>query len=229
MAGNAIRAVAKYLYDNNINGVKDRSDESAPTATLTIDTASGVKKLTLYKLNGKVSSVTVDMGCPQFTAESLPTTLKPVDMKSGDSMPAKAIVNVPLTVAGTRYDVTCLSVGTPHCVVFCGFVDKVDLETVGPQFENNAAFPNRTNTEFVRVVGRNELKMRTWERGNGETPACGTGACAAAIAAVLNGYCPMNENITVKVRGGTLVVKYTGDTVYLTGQSDLTYEGDIEI
>ncbi len=229
MAGNAIRAVAKYLYDNNINGVKDKSDESAPTAKLTIDTASGIKKLTLYKLNGKVSSVTVDMGCPQFTAESLPTTLKPVDMKGGASMPAKAIVNVPLTVAGTGYDVTCLSVGTPHCVVFCGFVDKVDLETVGPQFENNEAFPNRTNTEFVRVVGRNELKMRTWERGNGETPACGTGACAAAIAAVLNGYCPMNENITVKVRGGTLVVKYTGDTVYLTGQSDLTYEGDIEI
>jgi len=229
MAGNAIRAVAKYLYDNNINGIKDKSDQNAPTAKLAIDTASGIKKLTLYKLNGKVSSVTVDMGCPQFTAESLPTTLKPVDMKSGDKMPAQAIVNVPLTVGGQKYDVTCLSVGTPHCVVFCGFVDKVNLAEVGPLFENNEVFPNRTNTEFVRVVGRNELKMRTWERGNGETPACGTGACAAAIAAVLNGYCPMNENITVKVRGGSLVVKYTGDTVYLTGQSDLTYEGDIEI
>ena len=229
MAGNAIRAVAKYLYDNNINGVKDKSDQSAPTAKLTIDTASGIKKLTLYKLNGKVSSVTVDMGCPLFTAESLPTTLKSVDMKSGDKMPAQAIVNVPLMIGGQKYDVTCLSVGTPHCVVFCGFVDKVNLAEVGPLFENNEVFPNRTNTEFVRVVGRNELKMRTWERGNGETPACGTGACAAAIAAVLNGYCPMNENITVKVRGGTLVVKYTGDTVYLTGQSDLTYEGDIEI
>jgi len=229
MAGNAIRAVAKYLYDNNVNGVKEQSDESAPTATLTIDTASGIKKLTLYKLNGKVSSVTVDMGCPQFTADSIPTTLAPVVVPGGPGMPEKAIVNVPLNIGGTGYDVTCLSVGTPHCVVFCGFVDKVDLATVGPLFENNEAFPNRTNTEFVRVVGRNELKMRTWERGNGETPACGTGACAAAIAAVLNGFCPMNENITVKVRGGSLVVKYTGDTVYLTGQSDLTYEGDIEI
>ena len=136
---------------------------------------------------------------------------------------------MPLTVDGTKYDVTCLSVGTPHCVVFCGFVDKVDVEKIGPLFENNAAFPNRTNTEFVRVVGRNELKMRTWERGNGETPAGGTGACAAAIAAVLNGYCPMDENITVQVKGGTLIVKYTGDTVYLTGQSDTVYEGEIEI
>jgi carbamoyl-phosphate synthase large subunit len=229
MAGNAIRAVAKYLYDNNINGVKENSDKDSPTATLKIDTASGIKKLTLYKLNGKVTSVTVDMGQPLFTADSLPTTLKPVDVDASGKLPAKAIVNVPLVVSGTKYDVTCLSVGTPHCVVFCGFVDKVDVPTVGPRFENNEAFPNRTNTEFVRVVGRNELKMRTWERGNGETPACGTGACAAAIAAVLNGFCPMNENITVKVRGGTLIVKYTGDTVYLTGAAALVYEGDIEI
>src|SRR5574344_41897 len=229
MAGNAIRAVAKYRYDNNINGVKDKSDEQSPTATLKIDTASGVKTLTLYKLNGKVSSVTIDMGAPKFDSAPRPTTLKTVDVKGGEKLPAKAIVNVPLKVDGQKYDVTCLAVGNPHCVVFCGFVDKVDVAHVGPLFENNASFPNRTNTEFVRVVGRNELKMRTWERGNGETPACGTGAGAAAIAAVLNGYCPMNENITVKVRGGTLIVKYTGDTVYLTGESSLSYEGEIEI
>ncbi|MBP3710785.1 MAG: carbamoyl-phosphate synthase large subunit [Treponema sp.] len=234
MAGNAIRAVAKYLYDNNINNIKSKSKEHAPTGQLVIDTASGIKSLVLYKQNDNVSSVTVDMGKPQFTPESLPTTLAPVAVKAASgsrqqALPAKAIVNVPLKVAGKKYDVTCLSVGTPHCVVFCGFVDKVDVAHIGPQFENHAAFPNRTNTEFVRVVGRNELKMRTWERGNGETPACGTGACAAAIAAVLNGYCPMNENITVKVRGGTLIVKYTGDTVYLTGQVERTYEGSIEI
>ena len=232
LAGNAIRAVAKYLYDNNINGVKDRGDAASPTASLSIDTASGTKSLVLYKLDGKVSSVTVDMGRPLFDAASLPTTLSPVPTSRESlaaRLPRKAIVNVPLTVDGTKYDVTCLSVGTPHCVVFCGFVDKVDVEKIGPLFENNAVFPNRTNTEFVRVVGRNELKMRTWERGNGETPACGTGACAAAIAAVLNGYCPMDENITVQVRGGTLIVKYTGDTVYLTGQSDTVYEGEIEI
>lgn len=268
MAGNAIRAVAKYLYDNDINNVKSKSNEHAPTVQLAIDTASGIKSLVLYKQNDNVSSVTVDMGTPQFTPESLPTTLAPVavkvvsqrgtqcasthskkmqsdstttahiassksfvhvDFRAQQAHPAKAIVNVPLKVAGKKYDVTCLSVGTPHCVVFCSFVDKVDVAHIGPQFENHAAFPNRTNIEFVRIVGRNELKMRTWERGNGETPACGTGACAAAIAAVLNGYCPMNENITVKVRGGTLIVKYTGDTVYLTGHVERTYEGSIEI
>ena len=128
-----------------------------------------------------------------------------------------------------NYDVTCLSVGNPHCVVFCGFVDKVNVEHIGPMFENSSVFPKRINTEFVRVVGRNELKMRTWERGNGETPACGTGACAAAVAAVLNGYCPMNEDITVNVRGGKLSVRYTEDTLYLTGGAELLYKGEIEI
>ena len=127
------------------------------------------------------------------------------------------------------YSATVLSVGNPHCVVFSGFVDKIDVARIGPLFENHRAFPCRVNAEFVRVVDRNELKLRTWERGNGETPACGTGACAAAIAAVLNGYCPMNEDITVKVKGGELIVNYTGETVYLTGSAELVYEGIIEI
>ena len=111
----------------------------------------------------------------------------------------------------------------------CCFVDKVDVKKIGPMFENHEDFPDRTNTEFVRVVGPNELKLRTWERGNGETPACGTGACAAVIAAVLNGYCKMNENVTVNVRGGKLIVKYTGDTVYLTGATDFLFDGKVEI
>ena len=231
MAGNAIRAVAKYLYDNNVNGIAERRSKiTDPTAEITIETKSGIKKLTVYKLNGKVSSVTVDMGRPEFSPESLPTTLEPVGVSAAaGGSSEKAVIGVPLTVGGINYDVNCLSVGTPHCVVFCGFVDKVEVERIGPMFENNPVFPNRTNTEFVRVVGPNELKMRTWERGNGETPACGTGACAAAVAAVLKGDCPMNENITVKVRGGSLIVKYTGETVYLTGGADLLYEGDIEI
>ena len=228
MAGNAIRAVAKYLYDNNINGIADKHDKNDTTVSISIKTASGIKMLTAYKLNGKVSSVMVDMGKPGFTSESLPTTLKEVPLNV-PGLPEKAIVNEQLTVDGMNYDVTCVSVGNPHCVVFCGFVDKVDLQKIGPEFENNPVFPERTNTEFVRVVGPNELKMRTWERGNGETPACGTGACAAVIAAVLNGYCKMNENITVNVRGGKMIVKYTGDSVYLSGNTELLYEGDITI
>ena len=228
MAGNAIRAVAKYLYDNNINGIADKHDKNDTTVSISIKTASGVKTLTAYKLNGKVSSVMVDMGKPGFTSESLPTTLKEVPLNV-PGLPEKAIVNEQLTVDGMNYDVTCVSVGNPHCVVFCGFVDKVDLQKIGPEFENNPVFPERTNTEFVRVVGPNELKMRTWERGNGETPACGTGACAAVIAAVLNGYCKMNENITVNVRGGKMIVKYTGNSVYLSGNTELLYEGDITI
>ena len=228
MAGNAIRAVAKYLYDNNINGIADKHDKNDTTVSISIKTASGIKMLTAYKLNGKVSSVMVDMGKPGFTSESLPTTLKEVPLNV-PGLPEKAIVNEQLTVDGMNYDVTCVSVGNPHCVVFCGFVDKVDLQKIGPEFENNPVFPERTNTEFVRVVGPNELKMRTWERGNGETPACGTGACAAVIAAVLNGYCKMNENITVNVRGGKMIVKYTGNSVYLSGNTELLYEGDITI
>jgi carbamoyl-phosphate synthase large subunit len=241
MAGNAIRCVAKYMFDNNINGIASRHGLATdPTAQITVETASGIKTLTLYKQNGRISSVTVDMGKPSFEPDSMPTTLKAVAhnvdkegaTKAGvnpSDLPEKAIIGVPLTVEGKEYKVSSLSVGSPHCVVFCDFVDKVDVPHIGPLFENNEVFPNRVNTEFVRVVGPNELKMRTWERGNGETPACGTGACAAAIAAVLSGYCRINENITVKVRGGDLIVKYTGSSVFLTGQTELIYEGTVEI
>ncbi|MCR5495981.1 MAG: carbamoyl-phosphate synthase large subunit [Treponema sp.] len=229
MAGNAVRAVAKYLYDNDIFGIAEKHEKkSEPTASITLETKTGVHALTLYKLNGIVSSVTVDMGRPSFVAESLPTTLEAKELHT-DGLPEKAIVNQQLVVDGINYDVTCLSVGNPHCVVFCGFVDKIDVKKIGPIFENHEVFPDRINTEFVRVVGPNELKMRTWERGNGETPACGTGACAAVIAAVLNGYCKMNQDITVIVRGGKLNVRYTGDTVYLTGSTEFLFNGKVEI
>jgi carbamoyl-phosphate synthase large subunit len=247
MAGNAIRCVGKYVYDNNINGCADRrGNRNDPTVTMTVETASGIKTLVLYKLNGKVNSVMVDMGQPTFDPETLPTTLsasfvQDTIIKNADGitfkknqelyakLPKKAIVDSLLHVAGKEYSVTCLAVGNPHCVVFSKFVDKEPVEKVGPLFENHEVFPNRTNTEFVRVVDSHALKMRTWERGNGETLACGTGACAAAIAAVLNGYCPMGENITIKVRGGDLLVCYTGETVYLTGTAALCYEGELVI
>ena len=267
MAGNAIRCVAKYLYDNDINGTVAKCagrPASVHTASLEIETAGGIKHLTAYKQSGKVSSVTVDMGCPEFAPESIPTRLQaqPVsgrpdgfrilhggafrtgvqtdageipDSGAGEAnirsgkLPAEAIVNREITVDGIQCAVTVLSVSTPHCVVFSDFVDKIDTGKIGPMFENHPDFPNRVNTEFVRVAGRNSLKMRVWERGNGETPACGTGACAAAIAAVLNGFCPLDENITVKVRGGELIVRYTGSTVFLTGPTELVYTGEIEI
>jgi carbamoyl-phosphate synthase large subunit len=247
MAGNAIRCVGKYLYDNNINGCADKHGKRTdPTVTISVETASGIKQLVLYKLNGKVSSVMVDMGMPTFAPDTLPTTLKTSAVKAEvvanadgiafkkdpvlyAKLPKEAIVNAMLTVAGKEYAATCLAVGNPHCVVFSKFVDKEPVEIIGTLFENNKVFPNRTNTEFVRIVDSHELKMRTWERGNGETLACGTGACAAAIASVLNGYCPMGENITVKVRGGDLLVCYTGDTVYLSGAAALCYEGEIEV
>lgn len=237
MAGNAIRCVGKYLYDNNINGISEKHGRKTDnTEVITIETGSGVKKLVLYKQDGKVTSVTVDMGKPTFTAESLPTKLKTaafvpsgLNENEGGKLPKEAIVNVPLKVGGTEYAVTCLAVGNPHCVVFSKFVDKEDVKKVGPMFENNKAFPQRVNTEFVRVAGPNELKMRVWERGNGETLACGTGACAAAIAAVLNGYSPLNTDITVEVRGGKLSVRYTGDSVFLSGNATVCFEGEVEI
>lgn len=240
MAGNAIRCAAKYLYDGNINGIKDKLDKvEGNDLLLAVETKSGIRNMKLYTRNGKVSSVCVDMGKPVFEPNLIPAKLTSVKVDSEsiltndaillEKLPREAIINTPLTVNNSNYEVTVLSIGNPHCVVFCGFVDKVDAAHVGPLFENHKVFPKRINTEFVRVVNRNCLKMRVWERGNGETLSCGTGACAAVAAAVLNGHCPLNENITVKVRGGELVVSYTGDTVYLTGPAELSFTGLAEI
>lgn len=231
MAGNAIRCVGKYLYDNNINGICEKYGKKTDnTENITIETEAGVKTLILYKQNGKVSSVTVDMGNPSFNPESLPSNLKPVKTSiEGEGIPEYAIINQPLKVDNNLYKVTCVGMGNPHAVIFSKFVDMEPVTTDGPKIENHKAFPERTNTEFVRVVGPNELKMRTWERGNGETLACGTGACAAVVAATLNGYCPLNQNVTVKVRGGQLIVKFTGKTVYLSGNTSLCFEGEVEI
>lgn len=237
MAGNAIRCVGKYLYDNNIKGIQEKHGKKTDaTEKITIETGSGVKTLVLYKQNGKVTSVTVDMGKPLFASEEIPTSLVSVDVancgfneNSNAVLPKKAVVNAPLIVAENEYRVTCVNVGNPHCVVFSKFVDKEPVAKIGPLFESHSVFSEKTNTEFVRVVGPNELKMRTWERGNGETLACGTGACAAAVASVINGFSPINQDITVKVRGGNLIVKYTGETVLLTGNTKMCYQGEVEI
>lgn len=207
MAGNVIRCVGKYLYDNNIVK-KDK---------MTVETASGVKALSLYTRNGKVSSATVDMGKAELNPQSIPVSIN-----------ADKVINYDYEIGGAQYKINCCSIGNPHCVVFVDNVDRVDIEKIGPQFETADIFPERINTEFVRVVNSNTLKMRVWERGNGETQACGTGACAAVICAVENGYCTKGENITVKVKGGDLIVNYNDDGVTLTGDCSLVYTGEIE-
>ncbi len=204
MAGNCIRCVGKYLYDNKI--VKKEH--------MTIETGSGIKSLTLYTRNGLVSTVCVDMGKASVLTKNIPTTIK-----------AERIIDYPLTVGGKGYRVTCVSTGNPHCVVFTDYVDGVDVKRIGPMFENAKEFPERINTEFIRVVNPTTIKMRVYERGNGETLGCGTGACAAVVAAVENGFCKMGEDITVKLRGGDLIVNYTDDGVTLTGNADLIYQG----
>ena len=206
MGGNCIRSVGKYLYDHGI----------VPKTDITIETSSGIKNLTLYTRNGKVTLADVNIGKADLTAASVPVITD-----------KDKLINSPITVAGNEYNVTCVSVGNPHCVVFCDSVDAVDLATVGPQFENAPIFPERVNTEFVRVVNPTMLKIRVWERGSGETLACGTGACAAVVAAVENGYCKKGEDITVKVRGGDLTVNYGEDGIILTGDTKLVYEGSI--
>ena len=212
MCGNATRCVAKYVVDNKMVD-KD---------TVTVETLSGIRTAVVEKVNGEVSTVTVDMGKAELNPSLIPV-----------KMSLRNVIGVPTQVAGGRYRITCVSMGNPHCVVFNDdfddVLDNINLAEIGPKFENDPLFPERTNTEFVKVVGRNTLKMRVWERGSGETFACGTGACAAVVAAVENGYCPKNEDITVKLRGGDLVIRYTDDAVYLSGDANKIYEGTIVI
>ncbi len=203
MAGNNIRCVGKYMYDKGYI----RSEY------MSIETPSGVKRLRLFIRDGKVSSVSVDMG------RALAGRISP------DS---PSMVNQPLLVGGKEYAVTCAGVGNPHCVVFCDAIDSLDLEKIGPEFEYSEAFPDRVNTEFVRIVNGTTLRMRVWERGNGETLACGTGACAAVVAAALNGYCRKGVDIKVGIIGGELTVNYTDERILLTGSAVLVYEGSFE-
>ena len=207
MAGNAIRCMGKYLYDKGI----------VKKDYMTIETAGGIKSLLIYTRNGKANTVSVGMGKADLDALSLPTTL-----------PGATIINRPVEIAGGTYNITCASVGNPHCVVFCEDPSVLDLETLGPQFEHAKYFPDRINTEFVRIVNENTLRMRVYERGNGETVACGTGACAAVIAATENGFVEKGKDITVKLIGGDLVVNYTDHEVILTGDAVLVYEGVVE-
>ena len=205
MCGNAIRCVGKYLYDENVC----RKEE------LSVETKSGIKYLRLYTENGKVKRVRVDMGKADFDPKSLPVLLE------GEA------VDRPVKIAGGLHRITCVSMGNPHCVLFED-PDGADLERIGPLFENAPLFPERVNTEFVKVIGKNALKMRVWERGSGETMACGTGACAAAAAACACGKCDAAQDILVQLRGGDLVI-HVGETVFMTGEAEKVFSGEVEI
>jgi len=207
MAGNNIRCIAKYVYDRGIV----RKEE------MSVETGSGVRSLRLFLRDGKVSSVEVDMGKAALRADEIPVVSD-----------RETLVNAPVTIGGADYRVTCVNVGNPHCVVFCDGIDGLALDKIGPQFEHAPLFPERVNTEFVRVVNRHNLRMRVWERGSGETLACGTGACAAVVAACENGLCDKGSDVKVSLLGGELTVNYTDERVLLTGGASIVYEGSFE-
>ncbi len=205
MCGNGIRCVGKFVYDKGMIK-KD---------TVSIKTKAGIKVLKLFIENDKVKSVRVDMGVPILEPEKIPV------MISGDR-----VVSSPIQIEDKEYRITCVSMGNPHCVVFTDDVDYLEIERIGPLFENNGIFPERINTEFVNVRDRKNIEMRVWERGSGETLACGTGACASVVACVLNDL--TDRKTAVKLTGGILDIEYAEDGhVYMTGPAETVYEGEI--
>ena len=208
MCGNGIRCVARYVYDFGLTDQKEFS----------IVSAGKVKYMTLYEQDGQISAVRVNMGQPILEADQIPVR--------ADHSP---VINVPIEVQGKEYRMTCVSMGNPHAVVFVDSTEDFPLEQVGPYFENHPCFPNRTNTEFVQVIDRTRVRMRVWERGTGETLACGTGCCATAVACVLNGL--TDNAITVEVLGGALQIEWDrdNDLVWMTGPATVVFSGEIEI
>lgn len=209
MCGNATRCIGKYVYDM---GMTTKTE-------ISLETNSGIKYLTLYPgADGKIESVKVDMGKAILVPKEIPV----------DS-PLDRFIAQPVTVDGTEYAMTCVSMGNPHAVVFLPEIDSLDLEKIGPSFEHHPLFPDRVNTEFVRVIDAHTLQMRVWERGSGETFACGTGTCATVVAAVLNGYCKKEEEILVHLRGGDLrIIYHEDDTVTMIGSATYVFEGKME-
>ncbi len=208
MCGNGIRCVGKFIFDSGI----------ARKSTVTVETLSGIKTLEITEKDGKAVSVRVDMGKAELAPRKIPVLL------DGDK-----IINKPITVADKQYNITAVSMGNPHAVVFCDDVDGLVLEKIGPDFEHHAIFPEQVNTEFIRVIDEKRLQMRVWERGSGETFACGTGACAAVVAAVENGFCKRDCEITVHLAGGDLYITYTADgTVYMRGGAEKVYDAVYE-
>ena len=209
MCGNGIRCVGKYIYEHDIS-------HNNP---LKIETASGIKTLNLEVAQGKVESVTVDMGSPIFDSKLIPVDL---DMEQ--------VINYPLVVNNQEYLITCVSMGNPHCVIFTEGIDCLDLESIGPLFENNPIFPERTNTEFIEIIDDKTMKMRVWERGSGETLACGTGASASVVAAIYNNIFTRNQEIKVILKGGELYITLTQDNhVFMRGSATEVFTGEYKL
>lgn len=216
MCGNGIRCVGKYVYDY---GLTDKEE-------ISVETLAGIKYLKFVidrkdaSDRGTVAMVTVNMGEPIFKSKEVPVDLgKELDM----------VLDYPVTIDGKEYNITCVSMGNPHCITYVDDTDSFPLEEIGPKFESNPIFPRRVNAEFVQVVSRDYLKMRVWERGSGETLACGTGTCATVVASILNGL--TEDEVTVRLLGGELIIKWDRETnlVYMTGPAKVVFDGVIEI
>ena len=209
MCGNATRCIGKYVYDNRLT---DKTE-------LTLETKSGIKHLKLFVRDGLVETVEVDMG---------KAVLKPADIPMLDD--GDVFVDRTIEVNGRKYRATAVSMGNPHCVIFTDGIDSLNLEEIGPHFENHRLFPERVNTEFCEIIDSHTIKMRVWERGSGETWACGTGACASAVAAVMCGHSNRDEKITLRLRGGELAITYKSDgTVLMRGSAAKVFDGEIDL
>ena len=210
MCGNGIRCVGKYAYDHGLTTKKE----------LTVETLAGVRELTLFTGDDdKVEKVRVDMGEAVLDTRKIPVTY-----------PQDTMIGQPLEVKGKIYNATCISTGNPHCVIFCdNDIKKMDIEKLGPSFERHPLFPKRINTEFVNILDRSHIAMRVYERGSGETLACGTGACASAVASFLNGF--TDEKVEVRLLGGTLFIEYDEKTkkIYMTGPATEVFSGEMDI
>ena len=205
MCGNASRCIGKFVFDK---GLTDKHE-------ITLETLSGIKTLKLNVVDNKVKEVTVNMGEPIINSKDVPVYFE-----------KETVLNEPVNIADGKYNITCVSMGNPHCIVYMKDIDNLNLTEIGPKFENDSLFPERINTEFVEIINENTIKMRVWERGSGETLACGTGACASVVASILNGYCKKEEDITVKLIGGDLKLRYSNNGfVYMTGPAEFVFEG----
>ena len=208
MCGNGIRCVAKYMYDY---GITDKT-------SISVETKSGIKYLDLTIKDGKVDTVKVNMGTPILKAADIPVRSE-----------KEQVIDEPVMVDGKEWKITCVSMGNPHAITYIDDVKNLEIEKIGPKFENHEIFPDRVNTEFVHVIDRNTVEMRVWERGSGETLACGTGACAVAVSSILNGL--TEEEVTVKLLGGDLKIFWdrTENKVYMTGSATTVFDGEIDL
>lgn len=207
MCGNGIRCIGKFLYDNKLT----------KKTIVTIETLAGIKTLKLFIKEGKVDTVKVDMGEPIFESDKIPAKIE-----------KNIIKNFPLQIDDKEFRITCVSMGNPHTIIFVKDLKNIEIEKYGKKIENNEYFPQKTNVEFAQIINRRIVKVYVWERGTGETLACGTGACATAIAGIINQYLDRKEQIRVMLKGGDLFVKWENNNrIYMTGTATTVYKGNI--